>query len=64
MAQHDFKRLRILDPEQQDTNIKQKPFNIYRGGGQNEFYTSEISVNPRYQEPVFFVIFQHIWSQE
>ena len=60
MAQHDLKRLRIFGPEQQDTNIKQKPFNIYRGGGQSEFYTSEKAASPRYQEPAFFVIFQHI----
>ena len=55
-----LEKIKDILSEQQDTNIKQKPFNIYRGGGQNEFYTSEISANPRYQEPVFFVIFQHI----
>jgi len=58
MGSTDFKRLRIFGPEQQDTNIKQKPFNIYRGGGQSEFFTSEKAASPRYHEPAFLVIFQ------
>jgi hypothetical protein len=48
-----LEKIKDILSEQQDTNIKQKPFNIYRGGGQSEFYTSEISASPRYQEPVF-----------
>ena len=47
-----LEKIKDILSEQQD-NIKQKPFNIYRGGGQSEFYTSEISASPRYQEPVF-----------
>ena len=55
-----LEKIKDILSEQQDTNIKQKPFNIYRGGGQSEFYTSEKAASPRYHEPAFFVIFQHI----
>ena len=53
MGSTQLEKIKDILSEQQDTNIKQKPLNIYRGGGQSEFYTSEISASPRYQEPVF-----------